>query len=45
MLIGTPVIGAFAGVAAAHLMLGEPLFAASQHARRGGAQMFQWLTA
>jgi glycerol uptake facilitator-like aquaporin len=29
------VIGAFAGVAAAHLMFGEPLFAASQNARAG----------
>jgi glycerol uptake facilitator-like aquaporin len=29
------VIGAFAGVAAAHLMFGEPLFSASQHARAG----------
>src|SRR3981189_338687 len=32
--------GAFAGVAAAHLMFGEPVFAASRHARSGGAQMF-----
>jgi glycerol uptake facilitator-like aquaporin len=32
--------GAFAGVAAAHLMFGEPLFAASRHARAGGAQAF-----
>jgi glycerol uptake facilitator-like aquaporin len=32
--------GAFAGVAAAHLMFGEPLFAASAHARAGGAQLF-----
>ena len=32
--------GAFAGVAAAHLMFGEPLFAASRSAREGGAQMF-----
>ncbi len=32
--------GAFAGVATAHLMFGEPLFAASRHARAGGAQMF-----
>jgi glycerol uptake facilitator-like aquaporin len=32
--------GAFAGVAAAHLMFGEPLFAASTHARAGGAQLF-----
>jgi glycerol uptake facilitator-like aquaporin len=33
------VIGAFAGVAAAHLMFGLPLFFASSHARAGGAQM------
>jgi glycerol uptake facilitator-like aquaporin len=32
--------GAFAGVAAAHVMFGEPLFAASRHAREGGAQVF-----
>jgi glycerol uptake facilitator-like aquaporin len=33
-------MGAFAGVgvAAAHLMFGEPLFMASQHIRTGGAQ-------
>jgi glycerol uptake facilitator-like aquaporin len=32
--------GAFAGVAAAHLMFGEPLFAFSHHARSGPAQAF-----
>ena len=32
--------GAFAGVAAAHLMFGLPLFSASRHARFGGAQAF-----
>jgi glycerol uptake facilitator-like aquaporin len=32
------ILGAFAGVAAAHLMFGEPLFFASQHARTGAAQ-------
>jgi glycerol uptake facilitator-like aquaporin len=32
------VIGAFAGVAAAHLMFGEPLFFASQHIRTGPSQ-------
>lgn len=32
--------GAFAGVAAAHVMFGAPLFSASRHARAGGAQMF-----
>lgn len=34
------VTGAFAGVAGAHLMFGEPLFFASQHVRSGGAQLF-----
>jgi glycerol uptake facilitator-like aquaporin len=34
------VTGAFAGVAAAHVMFGLPLFFASQRARAGGAQMF-----
>ena len=33
-------IGAFAGVAAAHLMFSEPLFFASRHVRAGGAQLF-----
>jgi len=32
--------GAFAGVAAAHLMFGLPLFFASRHERSGGSQMF-----
>jgi glycerol uptake facilitator-like aquaporin len=32
--------GAFAGVAAAHLMFGEPIFFASRHARSGSAQLF-----
>ena len=32
--------GALAGVAAAHLMFGEPLFTASRHARAGGGQLF-----
>lgn len=34
------IAGAFAGVAAAHLMFGEPLFFASQHVRSGSAQLF-----
>ncbi len=34
------VIGAYAGVAAAHGMFGEPLFFASQHVRAGGAQLW-----
>lgn len=33
-------IGALLGVAAAHLMFGEPLFAVSTHVRTGGAQAF-----
>lgn len=32
--------GAFAGVATAHVMFGEPIFFASHHARSGTAQMF-----
>jgi glycerol uptake facilitator-like aquaporin len=35
-----PITGAFAGVAVAHLMFGEPVFSASRHARAGGAQLF-----
>ncbi len=38
--ISAQLAGAFAGVAAAHLMFGEPLFAASNHIRAGAAQMF-----
>jgi glycerol uptake facilitator-like aquaporin len=38
--IGAQILGAFSGVAAAHLMFGEPLFFASRHARSGGAQLF-----
>jgi len=34
------IAGAFAGVAAAHLMFGEPIFFASRQARSGGAQAF-----
>jgi glycerol uptake facilitator-like aquaporin len=34
------ILGAFAGVATAHLMFGLPLFSASRHIRAGGAQMF-----
>jgi len=32
--------GAFAGVAVAHLMFGEPVFSTSHHIRAGGAQAF-----
>jgi glycerol uptake facilitator-like aquaporin len=38
--ITAQVAGAFAGVAAAHLMFEAPLFFASRHVRAGGAQMF-----
>jgi glycerol uptake facilitator-like aquaporin len=38
--IAAQVAGAFAGVAAAHLMFSEPLFSASIHERSGGAQVF-----
>src|SRR5262245_1336169 len=38
--IAAQVVGAFAGVAAAHVMFEAPLFFASRHARAGGAQMF-----
>ncbi len=36
--IAVQLVGAFAGVAAAHGMFGEPLFFASQHVRTGPAQ-------
>lgn len=36
--IGAQICGAFAGVAAAHIMFGDPVFFASQHVRTGGAQ-------
>ncbi len=38
--IAGQICGAFAGVAAAHLMFGEPVFSVSRHVRAGGAQMF-----
>ncbi len=34
------IVGAFGGVAAAHLMFGLPLFFASHHVRSGGAQLW-----
>jgi glycerol uptake facilitator-like aquaporin len=34
------ILGAYAGVAAAHLMFSLPLFSVSQHVRSGPAQMF-----
>jgi glycerol uptake facilitator-like aquaporin len=38
--VAAQIVGAFAGVAAAHLMFELPVFFASQHARSGPAQMF-----
>jgi glycerol uptake facilitator-like aquaporin len=40
LYIAAQVTGAYAGVAAAHLMFGEPIFFASQRVRAGGAQAF-----
>ncbi|HTB18349.1 MAG TPA: MIP/aquaporin family protein [Bryobacteraceae bacterium] len=37
--IAAQVVGAFSGVAAAHLMFGQPLFSASRHIRAGGSQI------
>lgn len=37
--IAAQIVGAFAGVAVAHLMFGEPLYSPSRHARSGGAQL------
>lgn len=38
--IASQIIGAFVGVAAAHLMFSEPIFFASRHVRAGSAQIF-----
>ena len=38
--VAAQILGAFAGVAAAHLMFGEPVFSASLHVRAGSAQLF-----
>jgi glycerol uptake facilitator-like aquaporin len=38
--LAAQLIGAFAGVAAAHVMFSQPLFSASTHVRQGGAQLF-----
>jgi len=38
--IAAQIIGAFTGVAIAHLMFGLPIFFASRHARAGAAQIF-----
>jgi glycerol uptake facilitator-like aquaporin len=39
------VVGAFAGVAAAHGMFGEPIFSLSRHAREGPAQLWSEVVA
>ncbi len=38
--IAAQMVGAFAGVGAANLMFGEPVFFASRHVRTGSAQLF-----
>jgi len=38
--LAAQIVGAFAGVAAAHLMFGLPLFSASHHARSGPALLW-----
>jgi glycerol uptake facilitator-like aquaporin len=38
--VAMQVVGGLAGVAAAHLMFGEPMFSPSRHARAGTAQLF-----
>jgi len=38
--IAAQLVGAFAGVGAANIMFGQPLFFASQHIRAGSAQLF-----
>src|SRR5579862_4328035 len=40
LYISAQVVGAFAGVAVAHLMFGQPVFFASHHVRSGGSQLF-----
>src|SRR3954452_6661684 len=40
MYAAAQIAGAFSGVAAAHLMFGEPVFFASHHIRAGSAQLF-----
>ncbi len=39
------ILGAFAGVAAAHVMFELPLFSASRHVRSGGSQIFSEVVA
>ena len=37
--VGAQIVGAFIGVAVAHVMFSEPLFSASDHVRSGAAQL------
>jgi glycerol uptake facilitator-like aquaporin len=39
------IVGAFAGVAVAHVMFGEPVFFASEHVREGASQLVSELVA
>jgi glycerol uptake facilitator-like aquaporin len=43
--LAAQVLGAFGGVAAAHVMFEEPIFSVSRHARAGFAQVFSELVA
>lgn len=43
--VGAQIIGAFAGVALAHVMFGEPVFSASRHVRAGMPQLTAEFTA
>jgi glycerol uptake facilitator-like aquaporin len=40
MYLAAQIAGAFAGVAAAHLMFGQAVFSVSRHIRAGGPQLF-----
>jgi len=40
LYVAAQIGGAFAGVAAAHVMFSKPVFFASHHVRSGGAQLF-----
>jgi glycerol uptake facilitator-like aquaporin len=43
--LGAQIVGAFAGVALAHVMFGEPVFSASRHVRAGVGQLAAEFTA
>lgn len=45
LYLAAQVLGAFGGVAAAHVMFEEPIFSVSRHARAGFAQAFSELVA